>query len=253
MLLALLSMIPPSSASAGELGGSLASMRRQYQVAKKNAFTFLRTSAQVREFVRQDRLVAIESNEHLLVNNVSFPYARPEVSLFIERLAAQYHAATGERLVVTSLTRPLSRQPRNAHRLSVHPTGMAVDLRIPKGRARKWLESTLLQLEGLGLIDATRERRPPHYHIAVYPTKYGDYVERLIDKQPTVASAATLDVQASLEPAAETDSAHLEVAIEAAKPVSQEEPLRPLLAALGLTGVVVTGAFGAGRRRERAE
>jgi hypothetical protein len=206
LALALLSIFPLGSAFAAGLGGSLTSMRRQYEIAKANDFTFLRTPAQVREFVEKARLEAVESNDVLLVNKVSFPYARPAVALFIERLAGQYFAATGERLVVTSLTRPTSRQPRNSHELSVHPTGMAVDLRIPAdAEARAWLESVLLQLEERAVLDATRERNPAHYHVAVYPEAYERYVARLPRDTIQVTSARG---EASLEPGTEPDSVH---------------------------------------------
>ena len=86
-------------------------------------------------------------------------------------------AATGERLVITSLTRPLSRQPENASALSVHPAGMAVDLRIPASKwNRAWLEQTLLSLEDKAVLDVTREHHPPHYHVAVFPVQYEQYV-----------------------------------------------------------------------------
>ena len=39
--------------------------------------------------------------------DVSFPFARPEVELFVQRLSGQYRRACGEQLVVTSLTRPI--------------------------------------------------------------------------------------------------------------------------------------------------
>jgi uncharacterized protein DUF5715 len=198
LALALLSVFPLSVASAGGLGGSLASMRRQYQIARQNDFTFLRTPAQVQEFVQEERLEPVESNDVLLVNKVSFPYARPAIAQFIERLAGQYYAAVGDRLVVTSLTRPTSRQPRNAHKLSVHPTGMAVDFRIPAdASARKWLESTLLELEASGVLDATRERNPAHYHVAVFPSKYEEYVARLA--KDTIQVTGTR-LEASLDP-----------------------------------------------------
>ncbi len=101
---------------------------------------------------------------------MSFSYARPEVKTFLEQLSCAYHAACGEPLVVTSLVRPISRQPWNASPISVHPTGMAVDLRrSDRHGCRQWLESTLLALEGEGMIEATRERWPPHYHVAVFP------------------------------------------------------------------------------------
>jgi len=102
------------------------------------------------------------------------------VKLFLERLGAEYRAVTGERLVVTSLTRPLSRQPRNASRLSVHPTGMAVDLRVPKSKSnRRWLERRLLALEDNVVLDVTLERHPAHYHVAVFPREYERYVATL--------------------------------------------------------------------------
>ena len=272
VVLALLSSLPIAEASADEarLGGSMSSMRRQHRVARANDYTFLRTPAQIREFVRKDRLEPLVSNENLHVNRVSFPYARPEVKLFVERLAAQYREATGERLVVTSLTRPLSRQPRNAHQLSVHPAGMAVDLRVPRtSKARAWLESVLLQLEGRGLLDATRERRPPHYHVAVFPDKYRSYAERLMEREEILASAADAgdeaEVQskvasqaenarvASLEPSDSSHSMHEggeRGGITELAEAERASPFRAVASTIGLAGLLLTGV-GVARRRGR--
>jgi hypothetical protein len=172
---------PTIPTSAGELGGSRRSMIRQHTVAKRNDYKFLRTAAEVFEWVRQERLVTVTSTaNYALSGNVSFPYARPAVKLFIERLAAQYRAATGERLVITSLTRPLNQQPENASALSVHPAGMAADLAIPGNvKNRRWLEKTLLALEDKAVLDVTRERHPKHYHVAVFPAQYERYVASL--------------------------------------------------------------------------
>jgi hypothetical protein len=173
-------MVASPAAAFAQLRGSESSVVRQHRVAKSNGYAFLRNSAQVREFVRDDRLERVSSNRNILVDNVSFPYARPAVKLFVERLGAQYRAATGERLVITSLTRPKSRQPRNASELSVHPAGMAVDLRIPRSAAnRRWLERTLLSLEDRIVLDATKERYPAHYHVAVFPREYVKYLAQL--------------------------------------------------------------------------
>jgi hypothetical protein len=175
-----LTVSTPLDTANAQLRGSVSSVVRQHQVARRNDFTFLRTTKQVREFVKEQRLDKITSSQNVQVANVSFPYARPAVRMFIERLGAQYRAATGERLVVTSLTRPISRQPRNASELSVHPAGMAVDLRIPKSpAARRWLEKTLLELEDKVVLDATKERTPAHYHIAVFPRQYERYIATL--------------------------------------------------------------------------
>lgn len=179
-------------------------MRRQHELAKEHDFTFLRTAAQVREFARKERLEHLTGNADYTMGRVSFPYARPSVRLFIEQLAAQYRAATGEQLVVTSLTRPIANQPRNASPLSVHPAGMAVDLRVPRSSsARRWLERKLLSLERDGLIDATRERRPPHYHVAVFPDAYEAYAAEIagsIPVNPAVQTLAELSSIASVLP-----------------------------------------------------
>ncbi len=172
--------IPAAPAEAQSLRGSTRSLDRQNRVARQHDFTYIRTAAQVRRFVDAGYLVPVRSSEDVRVNRISFPYARPEVALFISRLGRQYHRACGERLVVTSLTRPTSRQPRNASPRSVHPTGMALDLRRSAKRAcRRWLEDVLLHLERAGVLDAVRERRPPHYHVALFPKPYAAYVESI--------------------------------------------------------------------------
>lgn len=169
-----------SRLEAQSLRGSQASLREQHRVAQEHDFTFLETPADVLRFVRSGLLVELPGNADYELANPSYPYARPEVRLFVKRLAAQYRAACGEKLVVTSLTRPTSGQPSNAASLSVHPTGMAVDFRISHNPGcRTWLERTLVQMDSRRVINATRERSPPHYHVAVYPTQYRGYVERL--------------------------------------------------------------------------
>jgi len=181
-LLLTVAAAPPAWAAGGNasLRGSPESMVRQNHVAKANDYSFLRTGAEVRLFAREGYLVRVKGNRNYRTANVSFPYARPEVLTLLERLGAQYRDACGERMVVTSLTRPLGNQPKNAHALSVHPAGMAVDLRISrKAECRAWLEGTLLSLERKGLLDVTRERNPPHYHVAVFPDAYAAYVKRL--------------------------------------------------------------------------
>ena len=193
-----LALLGPSGAEAQSLRGSLTSMVRQNNIAKQHDYTFLRTSGDVSRFVDRGYLVPIRGNSNYELANVSFPYARPQVRTFIQRLASQYRTACGEKLVVTSLTRPQTRQPRNASSRSVHPTGMAVDLRVSNRRScRDWLESTLISLERQGVLDATRERRPPHYHVALFPTQYDDYVTRLASRAPTREQDAARTIASS--------------------------------------------------------
>jgi LysM repeat protein len=170
----------PGLTQAQSLLGSRATMERQNMAAVNYGYSFLQTSNDVHKHVEQGHLVAINATRYMDLHQVSFPYARSEVKLFLDRLSTQYHATCGEKLTVTSLTRPINRQPANASQASVHPTGMAVDLRIPqRGNCRSWLESTLLALEKTGVLDVTRERNPPHYHVAVFTQDYEQYVASL--------------------------------------------------------------------------
>ena len=173
-------LLVAQSAAAQSLRGSPASLSKAHRVAQDHDFTFISSPDQVRRFANAGYLVRIRGNRDFSLNQVSFPYARPEVQLFVERLSRQYHNACGEALVVTSLTRPTTRQPRNSAPLSVHPTGMAVDLRRSwDSRCRSWLESVLISLEGSGVLEATREQSPSHYHVSLFPQQYGRYVEQL--------------------------------------------------------------------------
>lgn len=202
------------TAEASGLRGSPASMRHQHEIALSEDYTFLRTANQVREFASVGRLDTVPGNADYAVNKVSFPYARPEVVSFIERLAREYRRAGGEQLVVTSLTRPTALQPRNAHRLSVHPAGMAVDLRVPtKPSQRKWLESKLLELERAGVLDVTRERTPPHYHVAVFPGEFREWAAAnplpLDGKAAAMLVAHLADVARPLAPRGTVDTADI--------------------------------------------
>lgn len=167
--------------SGQSLRGGLASMQEQHQQAIDYDYSFTRNAGHVQRLVDLGLLVPLRGNaNYVLDDEVSFGYAREEVRTFVERLSRQYRGACGEVLVVTSLTRSLDRQPPNSSRLSVHPTGMAVDLRRSNHRpCRAWLEDVLLHLEAQGTVEATYERYPPHYHIAVYTHAYARYVARL--------------------------------------------------------------------------
>jgi hypothetical protein len=201
-------LLTATSAHAQTLKGSHATMTRQFSIAKQHDYTFLRTPGDVDRFIRLGLLVKVSGNADYALATVSHPYARPAVLTFVERLGAQYRSACGEKLVVTSLTRPLTRQPRNASDLSVHPAGMAVDLRLSrKASCRRWLESTLLSLEKRNVLDATRERFPAHYHVAIYPEQYIAYVGRLTGGETRLAAAAPVPDAAASGPSPSDDEA----------------------------------------------
>jgi len=177
---AMLAVGVAASASAQSLRGSTYSLDRQNFEARQHGYSFMDTRQDVEKMVARGALVRVDPNADFYLKEVSFPYARPEVKLFLERLAEEYRPACGEQLVVTSLTRARRLQPRNASLRSVHPTGMAFDLRRSWiKRCRAWLEGVLLSLETQGFLEATLEWTPVHYHIALFPEPYRELVADL--------------------------------------------------------------------------
>jgi LysM repeat protein len=190
-LAAAAAVLTAAPASAQSLRGSPASLDRQNQQAVRHEFTYLNRRQDVARFVDAGLLVPLEGSSHYQLTNVSFKVARPEVRLFVERLSVQYYRTCGSPLVVTSLTRPKAYQPSNASARSVHPTGMALDLRVPTtASCRRWLESTLLSLEARRVLDVTLERNPPHYHVALFPGPYVAYVAATTGRTKTTVIAA---------------------------------------------------------------
>jgi len=181
--------VAPGAAEAQSLRGSRRSLDLQVRVAAQHDFTYIRTPQQLQWFVDHGYLVRVRDGSGYALKRMAYPYARPEVALFLSRLGPQYRAACGENLVVTSLTRPTTRQPGNASARSVHPTGMAMDLRRTSNRGcRSWMESVLLDLERAGVLEATLEHNPPHFHVALFPRQYAGYVQH---RQATAVVAAT--------------------------------------------------------------
>jgi len=157
--------------AAQSLRGSHASVNLMYRRAQRGGLDFYETTTEVKRAVVRGELVQLNGNRHYVVHNVRMPYVRPETKAFVTELAVDYHRACGAPLVVTSAVRPMSRKLRNSSSLTVHPTGMAVDVRKPSGRCLTWLKRTLLAAERRGAIEATEERRPPHFHVAVLPSQ----------------------------------------------------------------------------------
>lgn len=184
---------------SASLRGSPAAMQQQNRVAKEHGLAFYRTGAEIEAAAARGELATLVPNEDYDVADfVRYPYLQPEGVVFVERLASQYREACGQKLVVTSAVRPTTGQPSNAHRLSVHPAGMAVDLRVSdRASCRSWLETAILNMERRGLINGIREFRPPHYHIAIFPGPYMAYVEERLaaEEGERAAAEAESDVE----------------------------------------------------------
>jgi hypothetical protein len=175
--------------AAQSLRGSRASINRMYRHARAERLSFIETPAGVRKAVAARRLVRLVPHSDFHLHEVGYPYVRPTTRTFVERLAPQYTAACGDTLVVTSAVRPAARQPPNSTARSVHPTGMAVDIRKPESReCLVWLRATLLELENAGVLEATEEFAPPHFHVAVFPAAYSRYVA---ERRKAIAAASS--------------------------------------------------------------
>jgi len=155
-------------ASAQSLRGSRASVDLMYETAQSHDLEFLRTTADIYEAAKVGALKMINMTDDVDLERAAFPFVLPATLRFTDSLAKEYHAACGERIVVTSGVRPIDEQPRNASPKSVHPTGMAVDFRKPRNPAcLDWLRTRLLDLESRHVVEATEERHPVHFHVAV--------------------------------------------------------------------------------------
>jgi hypothetical protein len=160
-------MLPLAASSAQTLKGSHASVELMYTTAHSHDLAFLKTRDDVYAAATSGALQMISITNDLTMNKVAYPFVLPNTHRFADSLAAEYHAGCGERLEVTSGARPIDEQPRNASPESVHPTGMAVDFHKPSGACLTWLRTNLLALENRGVIEATEEKHPAHFHVAV--------------------------------------------------------------------------------------
>lgn len=158
-----------SVAGAQELRGSKASVEKMYAFAVNHGLQFYRTPEDVSAAAQRGRLMQLAGGPGWeLSTGVGWAYATPEAVAFLDQLGPEYVQSCQAPMVVTSATRPLSRKPRNGVANSVHPAGIAVDLRKPyRGPCLDWLRKRLSELESSGRIEATEERHPPHFHIAV--------------------------------------------------------------------------------------
>jgi hypothetical protein len=171
---ALVSLVPDAGAQRANkepesLRGSKASVEKMYDFAQRYHYPFYLTPVTLDTAIAQGKLVALTGDStYELTRGVGFSYATREAKQFITLFAPQYLAACGAPLTVTSAARPLSRQPHNANPHSVHPTGIAVDIRRPPpGPCLTWVRGALAELEAKGLVEATEEHHPVHLHVAV--------------------------------------------------------------------------------------
>lgn len=155
---------------AAMLRGSRAAVDHAYSAAKRDGLVFARSRREIERGANAGDYVRLnQSTASYRLRGVSMPYVRPATQAFVARFGADYRRSCGEPLTVTSAMRPTSMHLANSVEKTVHPTGMAVDLRVPqRARCRTWMRNALIGLERRGVVNATEERRPAHFHVVVY-------------------------------------------------------------------------------------
>jgi len=151
----------------------------QNQEADRLGLHIIRTQSALHEMVQDGELVPLVPGAGLRVHiPAGRSYAAPWVAAFINQLAEDYHAATGQPLQVNSATRPytvqrsIRRWNRNAAPLagdvaSVHMRGIAVDIQrrgLSLGQ-RQWLQMRLLYYVAIGRVLCEEEVQQPCFHI----------------------------------------------------------------------------------------
>ena len=164
---ALLALLAPR-AGAQTLRGSRGSVDRAYSFAVGRRLPFHRRRSTIESAARRGTYVRLTNTATYRLRGVGIPFVLPATRTVLADLAARYRRTCGERLVVTSGMRLTVNRLVNSTPKSVHPTGLAVDLRAPRGRCRGWLRRELLTLERRGVVDATEERFPAHLHVVVF-------------------------------------------------------------------------------------
>jgi hypothetical protein len=162
--------LPDADAVLGAqtLRGSRAAVDRAFHTAKRRDLPFVSSRREVERRAREGDYVRLSPSRNVRLKGVTTPYVRPLTRTFLSTFAARYRQSCGDALVVTSAMRPTTVRLANSTVKSVHPTGMALDFRAPGGSCRSWMRKELLAYEKRGVVDATEERRPAHFHVVVY-------------------------------------------------------------------------------------
>jgi len=172
----------------------------------------IKNQAELDDLIARNELVPINATEALKIEPSLDPnrrYCRPWTRAFLEDLSTDYYNAFHQQIQVNSAVRTvqvqkkLRRHNRNAapyegDTASSHLAGITVDIQR-RGMNRdeiKWVETYLMPLRDLGLVEPEEERRHWCFHIAV-SARYSSYRESQYGQEPREeASDRNEDIQA---------------------------------------------------------
>jgi hypothetical protein len=149
------------------VGGCQTTSKQQLQYAKGRQLPLMTTVAEYKERIASGYFVPFEGPYlHVLADR---PYALPSTVAFVTEMSVAYKAAGCGKLVVRDALRLTTERPKNGSIHSVHPAGMAVDIRVQyiKSECADWLRSYVRLKEAAGKVDGTHELKPEHLHVVV--------------------------------------------------------------------------------------
>ena len=151
------------------VGGCQTTSEQQLQYAFSIQLPLMTTETEYQSRINSGYFVRLEGL--FLDVRARRPYALPQTVAFLIKMSQAYSAAGCGQLIIMDALRLTTERPVNGSVYSVHPTGMAVDIRtkyIPIECA-DWLRAYVSQKEAAGEVDGTQELRPEHLHVVVVP------------------------------------------------------------------------------------
>ena len=179
---------PWPAAAVSLVGGCQTTSEQQHHYARKMMLPLMTTEAEYQARIASGYYVPFEGPYLQLL--AKRPYALPSTVAFVNAMAKEYQATGCGRLIVRGALRLTTERPPNGSIHSVHPAGMAVDIRtnhIPATCA-EWLRNYLREKEALGEVDGTHELKPEHLHVVVpVKTPIPPFIQ---DETPTTSVGA---------------------------------------------------------------
>lgn len=131
---------------------------------------------------------------HASANRDYYRYLRPYAKQLIDDLGAAYVAKGGKSFKLTSLVRTEEYQRRIARgnsnagdiKKTSHTVGTTFDISRNSVNPKlvKWFEAKLLDLEKMGLVQATKERKQKVFHVMTMPEYNGQAKAKKVIKPP---------------------------------------------------------------------
>lgn len=150
------------------VGGEYTTSECQRQYADANGFRRVRDDREYWDKVRSGEFVLLQHPNLIVL--ASRPHVLPSTATFIYEVANEFAQTGCGKLTIRGAGRTIAERPSNGSHHSVHPAGMALDLRVWLSvECHAQLEEILAARERLGQADATREHNPPHFHVVVVP------------------------------------------------------------------------------------